>query len=372
MRVIGLMSGTSADGIDAALVDIVRADGRVRVNSLAMLTLPFDLDVRADIFASCDPATGTVDRICRLNARLGELLARAASDVCLEARLDLSEIDLIASHGQTIYHAVDQGASPPSTLQIGEPSVIAERTRCTVVANFRPRDVAAGGQGAPLVSYVDYLLFADPVRARALQNIGGIANVTFIPAGASPADVIAFDTGPGNMVIDALAREFSNEAFDRDGRMAADGKVSEALLAEFLTYPFFAAPPPKTTGREAFGGQFAGRFRDRGRQLGLSQSDLIASATALTTRSIAAAYARFLPGLDDVIVSGGGASNPILMAWLATDLPAQGIHAIVSRTDDHGMSSRFKEAIAFAVLGFETIHDRVGTCLLYTSDAADE
>src|ERR1035437_7221143 len=223
MRVIGLMSGTSADGVDAALVEVTWADGRLRANPLATTNTPFEDDLRSEILAVCDPATGTVDRICRLNARLGDIFARAAALVSDVAGISLADVDLIGSHGQTIYHAVGPGANPPSTLQIGEPSLIAERTGCTVVANFRSRDVAAGGQGAPLVSYVDYLLFSDPDRTRALQNIGGIANVTLLPAGGAASDIVAFDTGPGNMVIDALTEQYFDQPFDRDGLIAAAG-----------------------------------------------------------------------------------------------------------------------------------------------------
>src|SRR5215469_4287541 len=197
------MSGTSADGVDAALVDLSR-DERLRVRTLATSTLPYSDEVREEVLAASQPETGRVDRICRLNFLLGEWFARAALAVIDAARLAPEAVDLIASHGQTIYHATQPEQEPASTLQIGEPAVIAERTGRTVVANFRTRDVAAGGQGAPLMSYVDFLLFSDPECHRALQNVGGIANVTSLPASGRPEEAIAFDTGPGNMVIDAL------------------------------------------------------------------------------------------------------------------------------------------------------------------------
>jgi anhydro-N-acetylmuramic acid kinase len=361
MRVIGLMSGTSADGVDAALVEVTWADGRLRANPLATTNTPFAADLRSEILAVCDPATGTVDRICRLNARLGDIFARAAALVSEVAGISLADVDLIGSHGQTIYHAVGPGANPPSTLQIGEPSVIAERTGCTVVANFRSRDVAAGGQGAPLVSYVDYLLFSDPDRTRALQNIGGIANVTLLPAGGAASDIVAFDTGPGNMVIDALTEQYFDQPFDRDGLIAAAGQVHEGVLLELLRDSFFSDPPPKTTGRELFGRQFASRLGVLGQEFGLAPADLVATATALTARSIADAYLHFLPPIDDVFVSGGGAANPVLMSWLASSFRGLGIEASVRRSDDIGMSSDAKEAIAFAVLAYETVHGRTAT-----------
>ncbi len=357
MLVVGLMSGTSADGVDAAVVDVNRREGGVQVSTLAAITVPYPAELRADVLAACSPSQGTIDRICRLNALLGEWFARAALAAINAAGLQPSDVDLIASHGQTIYHAVQPGDDPPSTLQIAEPAVIAERTGRTVVANFRPRDVAAGGQGAPLISYVDYLLFADSRRSRALQNIGGIANVTAIPAGGRPDDVIAFDTGPGNMIIDALMGFLFDQPFDRDGRVAAGGKIDRQLLRELLEDPFFARLPPKTTGREQFGVAYAERLLATGRARGLSAADVVATATALTVHSIADAYRRFLPPVDEVVVSGGGAANPTLVDWLAHELaPAQ-----IRRPEDFGISSDAKEAIGFAILGYETLHGRVGT-----------
>jgi anhydro-N-acetylmuramic acid kinase len=357
MLIVGLMSGTSADAVDAAVVDVDRRDGGVRIATLAATALPYASEVRAEILAACSPETGTVDRICRLNALLGEWFARAALRAIEVAGLKPADVDLIASHGQTIYHAVQPGDDPPSTLQIAEPSVIAERTGRTVVANFRPRDIAAGGQGAPLISYVDYLLFADAKRTRALQNVGGIANVTLLPAGADPDSVVAFDTGPGNMVIDALASMLFDQPHDRDGRIAASGEVDEEFLADLLADPFFARVPPKTTGREQFGVAYAQRLAAMGRERGLTAADLLATATDLTARSIGDAYRRFLPPVDEVIVSGGGAANPTLLAWLAKELAP----ATLRRPEDFGVSSDLKEAIGFAILGYETLHGRVGT-----------
>ena len=357
MIVVGLMSGTSADGVDAAVVAVERPDGQVQIKTLAATTLTYSPDVRAEVLAACSPETGTVDRICRLNALLGEWFARAALGAIEGAGLQPDAVDLIASHGQTIYHAVQPGEDPPSTLQIAEPAVIAERTGRTVVANFRPRDVAAGGQGAPLISYVDFLLFADDRRTRALQNVGGIANVTLLPAGARSGDVFAFDTGPGNVVIDALASLLFDQPYDRAGQIAARGHVDDRLLGELLADPYFARLPPKTTGREQFGAAYAARLCELAQTRELAAADLVATATALTARSIADAYRRFLPPVDEVVLSGGGAANPTLVAWLGRALTP----AVIRHPEEFGVSADAKEAIGFAVLGYETLHGRVGT-----------
>jgi anhydro-N-acetylmuramic acid kinase len=355
------MSGTSADGIDAALVDIECREGRPVVQPCAWLTVRYPAELRARIFAASDPRTGRVDEICRLDTLLGEWFARAAQAVADRAGVSLKDVDLIASHGQTIYHAAGPGESPPSTLQIGEPAVIAERTARTVVADFRPRDVAAGGQGAPLASYVDFLLFADSGSARAIQNIGGIANVTYLPAGAAPDEVVAFDTGPGNMVLDALAESIYARPFDQDGLIAATGRIDEGLLNQLLGDPFFSMPPPKSTGRERYGAPFVEELRRRAAARGLRNEDVLASATALTARSIVDAYRRFLPRVDEVIVSGGGAENPTLVRWLHDALAGSFPSATLCRSDDLGLPADAKEAIVFAVLGYETIYGRVGT-----------
>lgn len=357
MLIVGLMSGTSADGVDAAVVEVAERDGRIQIETRTTWIVPYSAEVRAEILATCSPETGTVDRLCRLNAELGEWFARAALEAIARAGVRPEEIDLIASHGQTVYHAVGPEAHPPATLQIGEPAVIAERTGRTVVANFRPRDVAAGGQGAPLISYVDYLLLADPRRTRALQNIGGIANVTLIPAGAGPDRVVAFDTGPGNLVVDGLASLLFDLPYDRDGAIARRGAINPGLLADLLADPFFARVPPRTTGREQFGLAYAQRLIEMGRQRGIPPDDLLATATALTVRSIAEAYRRFLPPIDEVIVSGGGAANPTMLQWLARELAP----TPVRRIDDLGIPADAKEAIGFAVLGYLTIHGRTGT-----------
>ncbi|NQT54457.1 anhydro-N-acetylmuramic acid kinase, partial [bacterium] len=261
--VIGLMSGTSCDGIDAALV-AVRGHGlHTRVRLVAFETVPYPASVRRLIAQVSDAATGTVDLVCRANVLLGELFAEAATAVAAQAGVDLRRVSLIGSHGQTIHHLPKArmlgGRRVAATLQIGEPSVIAERTGVTTVADFRPRDMACGGQGAPLVPYVDYLLFRHRSRGRLLLNIGGIANVTYLPPACRPTDVLAFDTGPGNMVVDALVARLTRgrERFDRGGQRAARGTLDAGLLKRLLRHSFLRQRPPKSTGREMFGAAFA-------------------------------------------------------------------------------------------------------------------
>lgn len=361
MLIVGLMSGTSADGVDAALVEVESRGAGVKVETAATAFVPYPVDVRAEVLAASRAETGRVDRICRLNALLGEWFARAVFAVVQQAGRPIEAVDLVASHGQTIHHLTQPGQEPPSTLQIAEPAVIAERTGRTVVADFRSRDVAAGGQGAPLMSYVDYLLFADPARSRALQNLGGIANATFLPPGASAEAIRAFDSGPGNMVIDALCAALFGQPFDRNGAIAARGRVNSALLADLLDDPYFARPIPKTTGREQFGEQYAARLMTRGAQLGVAAEDLVATATRLTARTIAEGYARFFPPVAEVILSGGGAANPTLVAAIADELQRIDRAPLFRRPEEFGVPADAKEAIGFAVLGFQTIHGRPGT-----------
>jgi anhydro-N-acetylmuramic acid kinase len=339
MRVAGIMSGTSLDGIDVAIVDIAGRGWTQRVQTVALGSTPYPRAVRQALLAVSNCETHTAE-ISRLNFLLGELYAKAVLSVCQGSR-----VELIGCHGQTIFHK-----SGAHTLQIGEGAVIAERTGVPVVCDFRPRDIAAGGCGAPLVPYVDYLLFRDRRRGRTALNIGGIANITVIPPGASPAQVVAFDTGPGNMVIDALVHHHTGgkRTFDRDGRIAARGHVNADLLAGLLSDRYYRRPPPKSAGREQYGHEFVARLL----VTGLPAPDLIATATALT----AATIARACPQGDnwDLIVSGGGAHNPQLMAYLAAFLPAYTLRT----STDFGIDIDGKEAIAFAVLAHQTWHAR--------------
>jgi anhydro-N-acetylmuramic acid kinase len=359
MKVLGLMSGTSADGIDAALTDITGAPPHLNARLILHTHIPFTSEQRAEIFALFEPTTGSVDRICHMNFQLGEWFAAAALQALAQADLKPTDIDLIGSHGQTIYHAVDADSPIKSTLQIGEEAVIAARTGVTTVADFRVADVAAGGQGAPLVSYVDWLLLRHESRFRSIQNIGGIANVTYLPPGDDDSAVIAFDTGPGNMLIDAAVGRVTDgeQTYDEDGAFAASGKVDRALLAALMAHPFLSQRPPKTTGREQFGMRYANELWSRAQSQGISDADLVATLTAFTSASIADAYRRFLPQMpDEVILGGGGTKNPTLLTLLrkALDPITVTTHEAVGIPDDA------KEALAFAVLAYETLHGRPG------------
>jgi anhydro-N-acetylmuramic acid kinase len=360
--IVGLMSGTSADGIDAVVAKVGRVEGKLRARVLTHLHRPFKRALRQQILRVC--LHGSVAEICELNFLLGERFADAGLAVIREARLQPGQIAAIGSHGQTIHHLPN--ARTRSTLQIGEPAVIAERTGITTIADFRVRDMAAGGQGAPLVPFADWALFADSSRPRIVQNIGGIGNLTFLPARAKLEDVIAFDTGPGNMVIDAVISALSRgrETYDRNGRWAARGKVSQKLLAEMMSHPFLKKRPPKTTGREEFGEPFVQKILSSARRVRLPSEDIVATTTAFTASSIAQAYNRFIfPKLNhsernklQVILGGGGAKNPTLGRMLK------------ERVDDaefftheyFGIANSAKEALAFAILAHETLAGRPG------------
>ena len=364
MLVAGLMSGTSADGVDVALAEITGLGWNTRVRLRAFHAVAYPPAVRRRILEIAGGASISVSEVSQMNFLLGELFARACRDACKKAGIGIEQVGLIGSHGQTIYHQPAAtrlcGMAVRSTLQIGEPAVIAERTGITTVGDFRPADMAAGGHGAPLVPFVDYLLFRHPRRGRIALNIGGIANVTAIPAGGQPEDVIAFDTGPGNMLLDALAALATRgrERFDKGGRLAARGRISEPLLKQLMRQRYFHRPPPKTTGREQFGSRYVERhFVDR---FGSSQqgiSNALATAAALTAESIAHAIATFvLPkfSVADVIVSGGGARNGFLMRELAARLARRGPSIRVIPSDSSGMPASAKEAVAFAVLAYHT------------------
>lgn len=351
MRVAGIMSGTSLDGIDVAIVDIT---GRSAYSTVAFRTTPYPEAIREAVLSVSNANTHTAG-ISRLNFLLGELYAQAVRATCQRSGVPLESVQLIGCHGQTIFHegvAVSHlGFEVASTMQIGEAAVIAERTRIPVVSDFRVRDIAAGGQGAPLVPYVDYLLYRDRRRGRVALNIGGIANITAIPAAARREEVIAFDTGPGNMVVDALAARYTGggEKFDRDGAIAARGRVDQRLLRALLDAPYYRAAPPKSAGREQYGAEFVERLV----AAGLPLEDLAATATALTAAAVAEGIDRFVRPrmrVDELIASGGGVHNPQLMARLAQSLPG----VALTTSSEYGVDPDAKEAIAFAVLACET------------------
>lgn len=356
--VVGLMSGTSADGVDAALVRIRGSGEATQAAVVAFETYPFSAPVRQRILSVCDRSAGAADEICRLNVLLGELFADATLKLVRGAGLEPADVDLIGSHGQTIRHLPEaetcEGHTVRATLQIGEPCVIAERTGILTVADFRARDVAAGGQGAPLVPLVDYLLFRSSAQARGMLNLGGIANITLLPAGCTRQDVVAFDVGPGNMILDHLIGLITAGRAHQDasGRVAASGRVHEPLLAKLMAHAFLRQEPPKSAGREEFGARFSESLFRRAHRLKISGQDLVATATAFTAHAAHDAVRRFAPGpVDLLVVSGGGVHNTCLMGHLKRLFgPVQ-----VVLLEALGMSSDAKEAVAFAVLANETL-----------------
>ena len=364
MRVLGMMSGTSADGIDVALANISGAPPRLVAKLEGHYHWAFPKVVRGAILRLANGAPTTTAEISQLNFLLGEEFAAAAIAACAKWRVPLRKISLIGSHGQTIFH---QGTPAnflsarkiSSTLQIGEPSVIAERTGITTIADFRPADMAAGGHGAPLVPFVDYLLYRDAKIGRVALNIGGIANVTVIPANARPQDVIAFDTGPGNMIIDALIERITKgrAAYDRGARIATSGEVIRPLLEKMLRDPYLRQKPPKTAGREQFGSKYAETVWAWSKKHRTRPQDLVRTATIFSAFSIIDALQQFvLPktAIQELIVAGGGTKNPLIMAQLEAALA--GIKIVESSR--FGVAAEAKEALAFAILAYETLHSR--------------
>jgi anhydro-N-acetylmuramic acid kinase len=358
--VVGLMSGTSADGVDAALCEVSGAGEATRVKLLAFRNRPFPRALRERIFALAEADTS---ELSELDVLIGECFAEATRDVCSQAGVALSSVHLIASHGQTAAHRPRSQGHLGATLQIGEAAVIAERTGLPVISDFRARDVAAGGEGAPLVPLVDHFLLRAPDRRRAIQNIGGIANVTLV--GGALGELVAFDNGPGNMCLDGVARAASRgqESYDVDGQRAARGQVDAELLAELHRHPYLAQPPPKSTGRELFGRGFVYPLLDRwkGRPPSVAGGnpldDLLATLTRFTAEAIARSYREHLPAPpDEVYLCGGGAHNQTLVRHLA-ELCAP---AAVRDTGALGIDPDAKEAIAFAVLGNETLFGHPG------------
>ena len=398
--VIGLMSGTSVDGIDAAIVEVTGYGLETEVDLIAFETFPFPSGVPQRILALCQPDTGRVDDICEMNFYIGHLFAEAVKHILQKSGMHARDIDLIGSHGQTIHHLpgdpntdcnantiskmdslkrserriygnghetsdpphrTARNIKKPSTLQIGEPAVIAHETGIPTIADFRVADMAAGGQGAPLVSYPDYLLFHDSEKTVGLLNIGGIANLTVLPANGTFDTVCAADTGPGNMCIDAVVSKITEgaEHYDKDGVRAAQGTAHQPLINEWLKHPFFHLSPPKTTGREMFGHTYAMECLAACREHKHSDNDCIATLTELTVQTIADYIARFITGqnpIDTLYVSGGGVHNQTIMRRLSELLSDTAVEPV----DNFGISADAKEAIAFGILANETLHGNAG------------
>ena len=363
--VLGMMSGTSADGIDTALVKISGAPPALKITLLNHTHQAFPKQIRKEILRVAEQNPLTPGEFSQLHARLGRVYAEAALAACKKFRISARKIDVIGNHGQTIFHQGQPtrflGSTTASTLQLGDGSIIANLTGITTASDFRPADIALGGQGAPLVPFADYVLYRHPKLGRVSLNIGGIANITVIPANAKPSDVLAFDTGPGNMLIDALVQHFTDgrQHYDKGGRLAARGKSVPQLLREFMRDPYLKLSPPKSTGREHYGRAYVNSLLRLGREYRVKPNDLICSATAFTAYSIGDAIRRFVLPVSDIkqlIVSGGGARNVALLSALAGALEKNGIEILCSA--DLGVPEDAKEAMAFALLAYETLHQR--------------
>jgi anhydro-N-acetylmuramic acid kinase len=361
--VLGMMSGTSADGIDTALVKISGAPPNLKINLLNHTHQSFPPQVRKEILRVAEQNPLTPKELSQLHACLGRIYANAALSACKKFRISPKEIDFIGNHGQTIFHQGQPtnflASKTASTLQIGDGSIIANLTGITTVSDFRPADIAQGGQGAPLVPFADYALYRHLKLGRVSLNIGGIANITVIPANAKPSDVFAFDTGPGNMLIDALVQNFTHGRYryDKNAALARQGHLHRELLANLLRDPYFKLKPPKSTGREYFGATYVKKLFAQARRYKLNPNDLIHTATVFTAASIAEAIHRFaLPShnIHQLIVSGGGAQNPLLMTQLLALLPK----VQVTPSSALNIATDAKEALAFAILAYESFHQR--------------
>lgn len=349
---IGIMSGTSADGIDVAAVEIDGDTVHPSCKLLAFKNVPYTKEVRERIFDLFNTKSATADKIGEMNFLLGRLYGEAANLLIESEGIDRNRIAAIGSHGQTIYHAPE--GDTPCTVQIGEGSVISRITGCLCVSDFRVADIAAGGNGAPLVPFTEYALFADGKNGIILQNIGGISNSTVLPMSCRPEDVFAFDNGPGNMLIDALANRYFGKEMDYGGDIAASGFVNDALLNTLLEEPYYKKAPPKTTGRELFGIDYANRIHHLAD--GIDKNDVIATVTMLTAKVIANSYRDFiLPRhkVSELVVGGGGSYNKTLMGYLSKEMSAYGVS--VYTQEQKGQNSDAKEAVAFALLAFYTL-----------------
>ena len=352
------MSGTSLDGVDAVLVRLDGSGTDLKMDVRAFIHMPYPQALRALLLENSEAEASSVRALSQLNVRLAHLYADAVQRVIAKAGLALEDVDVIGSHGQTVHHIPEAadcaGEAVTSTLQIGDPAVLANRLGVPVVGDFRVADMALGGQGAPLVPYLDFVYFASNTETRGLLNLGGIANLTVLPRGAAPEDVYAFDTGPSNMVIDALTQRFFDAPYDRGGALALQGHVQDDLLKELLEDPYYAQPPPKSTGRERYGAAFVDQLVARA-DVQATPEDLIATAATLTTESIYRSYQRLVEPhhpLDVVIAAGGGTHNEWIMQRLAERFAPVPVRSI----QDYGLDPDAKEALCFAVLAHEFLN----------------
>ncbi|MGC8971062.1 MAG: anhydro-N-acetylmuramic acid kinase [bacterium] len=355
--VVGLMSGTSADGVDASIVRIKGHSIGSKIELIYHYHYKYPKDIKELLHRLFDFEEASIPLLSNMNFLLGEIFAEVALEAIKEAGLSKDQVDLIASHGQTVFHSPYPkelgNFQIRSTLQIGEGAVIAERTGITTIYDFRVRDMVVGGQGAPLVPFADWILFKSDRVSRGILNIGGIANITILPKNADIDDVMAFDTGPGNMVIDEIVRIVSKGAsdYDVDGNIARRGEVSDELLEMALSHPYFAISPPKTTGREVFGKSFSINIYEKGKALGLKDEDIVATATFLTAITIAQSICQI--EIDELVIGGGGAYNSYLVKIITNLLPK----VKIKTHEDFGIPNQAKEALAFAILANEVVFD---------------
>ncbi len=361
-RIVGILSGTSADGASTGIIKVKGFGKSTELELVSYKTYPYPLAIREELFKLFDPETSSTESICEMNFLLGHFYGDCVRRIVEETNLQMDDIDLIGSHGQTIWHHprgdTFSGYPNLSTLQIGEPSVIAEKTGTSVVADYRKADMASGGEGAPLTPYLDYILFSSMESNRIIQNIGGIANLTYLPRDPDLDDVIAFDTGPGNMVLDALISYYTKgkSQYDEDGKTALKGKTDHELLERLLDEPYFRLEPPKTTGRELFGESYAMKIVEQASELDLTPEDVVATATSLTVESIVKEYEKLLgQGLeiDEVFVSGGGYHNKAMITQLGKRITP----IILESHEKLGLPGDAKEAVLFAVLANEFVNN---------------
>lgn len=360
LTVMGLMSGTSVDGVDACLAKLAWKNGSFEYEIVATHSVEMPPELRERLLRCMGEKTIHLEELCRLNVAVGELFAETAAGLMKVNKILASEIDCIGSHGQTLYHwPPTEAGQLGGTLQIGEPSLIAEKTGVLTIADFRPRDMAAGGQGAPLVCFADQLLFQNDETGRCIQNIGGIANVTVVPARTVDAPIIAFDTGPGNMLMDAAMHHFFGKSYDADGAVASSGQVDETLLSRLMAQDYFKQAPPKTTGRELFGVPFFEKLLTEFPNL--SAESWLATLNYFTAASIVDAYERFVfpvYQISEMVVGGGGSFNPVLLENLRTLFAGKKREIVVKTHADFGIPDQYKEALAFGILAWASLLGR--------------